>query len=551
MSHINLIFMVLACVLLPFYRGDGMYGWDYARSRLMVLFTGFVIAGGLVAGMPPPGGNALILLSLMVAVLLASTFISDKRSADGIDRVLSWGSLAYLYWIASTFPIDILALIVFVPAPAVALWGIYQQIFKRDPLNKGVDLFLKMRAKKTSCMSFIGNTNHLSAYLVPCFFAGLYLTVTESFWYLMPLVPIWLAIGLTYCRAGCISTICGLGAVVLRMNPGLWPIFVALCFAAFLISCKRIEPTVGRIFYALEGFMLFKKRPVLGWGAAGFRREHFDVQAQLNNRDPSILGDSKTPPKIGFPMAEHSHNEYVEMAVSSGIVGLGLLISFLGVSFYGGLSVNPFIFGGIVAGIVHAMFFYNFTVMAGAAQFIVLCAMASPSIGSHVSVPWFAAIPLAILFIFIGLRCGLGPFLAGKRYHEASMEIDHEKRTAILKRAMALDYIQRGSYLYQITISTLAKDVTEATIWAEKMINHWDGEKVAWNAWDLYARIMQLNGALLMARIAFKRALFYKPGFQPSVQGLVEVNQIIKQCENIGKQRGQEIKLARKTHKRS
>jgi len=424
----------------------------------------------------------------------------------------------------------------------VALYGLYQQLFYRDPICKEADQFLKIRHKSTALYSFLGNSNYTASYLVPTLFIGLHL----GWW--IPCIPIIVAIGYSRCRAAWLATIGGFLAGFILIAPA-WGILAAVMLvAAGVISLQRIEPTLGRWFYLLCCIKMFKKKPILGWSARVFRRKYFRVQAEMNQADPGILG---TPDKQGrntFPIGRRCHNDHMETLIEVGLVGYILFAIFFGSSLVA-LVQAPFLFVGLCAALINALFFYNLRTGATAMPVFAIAAVASPGAGV-VALGLHLAVPIALVALYLAYRLAIRPFMATAYLNKSAMEENFEQAHHYIKKAASL-WPNNNMILSRLSTLLISVDPANSFEATSRMLNYPDGEKIEWATFDLYGRIAYTNRAYLVARMAFLKAIFLNPSYAPAYQGLEQTEATLKDIgKQIEKQQKKDAKIKRRKEKK-
>jgi hypothetical protein len=124
---------------------------------------------------------------------------------------------------------------------------------------------------------------------------------------------------------------------------------------------------IARMYYVKIAYNLWKKKPIFGWGIRSFRKELYEMQAELNVKDPYLLGhqeeevqqDGDAPAKYS-PYPTRAHNDYVEMLSDGGLIGLALLLFFVGSIIFGAIqSQNYILLGGLVCLMIHGCLFYT------------------------------------------------------------------------------------------------------------------------------------------------------------------------------------------------
>ncbi len=524
---IALAYVALASTLVPVIRGRGHYGWTEFKDRAFVLLSAaaFVV---LLPFLPAVGGRgAASFLGLFVAYLTASTFWSDDPRGALEDLTRWWGLLLFALC-CGVAPMELSLRAVFLPAPFVAVYGLIHQWLVMDPIHPETAEFLRKRKKATRLYSWLGNSNYTAAYLAPNFFIGFHLALTSSPWWFLALVPVTAAIVWSQCRAAWCSVVVGLAVLDAILYPELIALGITLFLALALICLPRIAPTIGRIFYALACFHMWRGRPLFGWGPRVFRRKYFRVQAQMNRKDPTILGDLENEGRNTFPVGKRAHNDHAETLAEGGVIGYGLLLAFMGVSVYAALP-HPVLTAGLVAAWVHALFFYNLRTAATAIPAFGLAGAAAMGPGV-VAVPLAPAVLLAAVAAWIAYRHAWRPLVAGEHYARACDNNQGEEAERHLQRALQLDPYN-NMFLTAAAFPRDGWNPAQAFIYLERAIQHIDGQKLEWALFDQFGRTAWMNGAMLVAKRAFEQAVFLNPSYQPAYEGLQKTVATIPQAQ--------------------
>ncbi|MCX7705789.1 MAG: O-antigen ligase family protein [bacterium] len=206
---------------------------------------------------------------------------------------------------------------------AIALYGILQHF--------GLD-FLQWEIKN-SALSTFGRRNFAGEYLVLILpWALMLLLITKKFhrlFFALTFIILMLHLFLTFTRASWIGFIFSMLVVLFlilkfRLVPGI--IKIALVFFIFFGIFKshagvfQFEPgTVkSRILIWKTCIELIKNRPIFGHGTGNFEIAYYKIAAE--SRDVLI------PPNL---RVDKAHNDFLEIAVETGIIGLALFLFFI------------------------------------------------------------------------------------------------------------------------------------------------------------------------------------------------------------------------------
>lgn len=513
---LDFAYIALSSTLVPVLRVRGFYGFTDLKNQIFLLLSALHLAASLVFSTLSFELSAPLAAFLGYLVLLTLSACWSDNVEDAIRDLPRWWCLFYAALVCGRIPLDLVLTALFVPAPFVAAYGLSQQWFRFDPcwdlMRKNKEEVFK---KAHRFFSFLGNANYAAAYLVVTFFAGLHLAASGSLWWLAGLVPVWLGLGFSRCRAAWVAVLGGLiAANVLFSGPVLLVIGICCAVVAGLICMQRIESTLGRLHYIKVCVKLLRQRPWFGWGPRIFRRRYFSVQAVMNQEDPDILGTPRRPGRLQFPIGKRAHSDHFETLAESGVVGYALFAAFLGLAVYG--APDPLLAGALLAGCVNALFFYSMRTAATALPFFALA-------GAVGGAP--AAVPPVLYAVFIATALGVLvyrmawiPYRAGLHFYAAQTAKDKAGVRANIQQALALDP-HNNMYLSLAVQTCMPEDPAGALLHTTGSLHHNDGQKVAWTLWDQFGRVAYANGALLAADAAFATALRLNPAFAEAVQG--------------------------------
>lgn len=520
-------FVALASTLVPVIRGRGHYGWTEFKDRVFALVSCLAFVA-LLPFLPAVGGRgAASMLGLFVAYLTASTFWSDDPRGALEDLTRWWGLLLFALC-CGVAPMELSLRAVFLPAPFVAVYGLIHQWLVVDPIHPETAEFLRKRKKATRLYSWLGNSNYTAAYLAPQFFIGFHLALTGSAWWFVALVPVVLAIVWSQCRAAWCSVVVGLAVLDAILYPWFLPLVLIGPVVLSALCLPRIEPTIGRIFYALACWHMFRGRPLFGWGPRVFRRRYFRVQAMMNRKDPSILGDLENQGRNTFPVGKRAHNDHAETLAEGGTIGYGLLLAFMGTSVWAALP-HPILAAGLVCAFVHALFFYNLRTAATALPAFGLAGAAAMGPGA-VAVPLAPAVLMAAVAVWIAYRHAWRPLVAGEHYAKACYKNQGKEAERHLQKALAMDPYN-NMYLTAGAFPRDGWNPAQAFAYLERAVQHIDGQKLEWALFDQFGRTAWMNGAMLVAKRAFEQAIYLNPSYQPAYEGLQKTVATIRQAQ--------------------
>jgi O-antigen ligase len=161
---------------------------------------------------------------------------------------------------------------------------------------------------------------------------------------------------------------------------------VSLLAGAYMMKKQSVE---GRLLVWRVSTMLIRENPLTGSGLGSFQTLFGDAQAEY-----FLSGKASEKQKLLADTPEYAFNEYVQITVESGIVGLllflGIIYSFFVKTRKGGDKPSPYdctcppidgivsaVRGSIIAFLVFAFFSYPFSVLPLTMLFVVLAAMSA------------------------------------------------------------------------------------------------------------------------------------------------------------------------------
>ena len=207
MFEILMIYTALSLILIPIVRFQGaVHGYTEVKESIFVCLSALAFIGMLFTGLPTVGSALDKLFLAFVVYITFSVYWSDAPSL-AVKDVPRWWGCFLLYLAASNVPRETLILALFLPAPVITIYGMYQQIRCRDPLDHWVDDLLQNHRKALRFYSFLGNSNYTGSYLVGAIFAGVYCVATISLWFAPFLALVIVGLAMTRCRGAYLAVI--------------------------------------------------------------------------------------------------------------------------------------------------------------------------------------------------------------------------------------------------------------------------------------------------------------------------------------------------------
>jgi len=504
--------LALTLALVPIFRISGPwdYGYPEAKNQLLIFMMGVLCAAGFLFLLFPAVADLPSLSLLLFCSYLTLTCTWSDNVKNSFQDIPRWWALFIFFQFCRQIPRDPLLVAIFLPAVAMALYGLIQETSQRDPLDRfyhGV-----LRETKTRLLrldAWLGNPNYTGSYLVVPFFIGLYLACVYSYYYLIPTSIILLAIGYSHCRAAQLGCIIGLSI----FNP-----YLLLLAAGFLILVTMSPwrsglkaAWGGRKHYYIYGWDLFKQNPIFGNGLRVLRRRIFRIQAR---RKPQQ-----------YELGKRFHQEYLQTLVEAGVLGLGLMVLFLGSVLIRALP-EPFLVGGLIALLIDAFFFYPFRSAATSLPFWALAGVICGPV-AVIQLPLIWTIPISLIIFYLTYLHSLKPMIGNYYYQLSLREKDPKKAVALINEALKRDNT-RTMYLSHAAEIYMDINTTIASIYAQRSQHHFDGEKIEWAHYTICGEIFAADGNLLQARNAFQMALYLNPYFEPAKKDLEEVEKAIK-----------------------
>lgn len=499
----NFIFLLLACSFVPLARMDGPFGLDRTKEAVFILLSGlmFIVSPGMPASM----NIVALMMGLLTVFILSSIMWTDQPHLFPVEG-LRWGALLWLLLSAQRLPADLLLQFIFIPSVVIALYGSTQQLFKQDFVDKR---FTKYLYKRTRFLSFFGNSNPSSAYLVPNVFIGLWLIQNVSHWYYIPTAIVMGGVFLSQCRAAWVASACGVMIII----PATIPLFAVAGIFTYLKRFGGLESIFHRTLMIQVAIEMWKSRKWFGWGPRIFRVKHYKALADLNIKDPTILGDKDTPGRYQFTQGRRAHNDYIEFLAEYGIVGIILILAFFAMSIFS-VSHDRILLAGIVAMLVNASMFYVFHDTVLTIPFIIIMAAGSHNMVSFDFYPAELILKIVVLIsMLIPLRRLMGNYYVNKGEYFKAVECEPFNNLYLTRFAAILGSNEVKNYPAALAVVLQA-------------LSHPDGEERDYSMLNAIGKIAFNNGALDYAYQSFLHAYTHNPSYKDTIKSLTEMEKL-------------------------
>lgn len=421
----------------------------------------------------------------------------------------------------------------------------------------------------------IGNTNFVSGYLGSTVPFLVFLSVEVSPWFLLSILLVVVTVTMAECRAALLGMFCsGLVFLLIASRAGLVIDFVVWLFSFELVRLLSVIGAVyvllflvdaicrlhkGGVFRMLNAetpltselsvesedqedlvahlryrfrywkaaWELLKQKPLQGFGLRTFRKEVYQAQATLHNRDGKFLG-------LGYqtPQPRECHNDYVENFVEGGLVGGLMFLAILAVVFYNAwvylssvVAVDFLLVAGVLSGflclLVVAFFFFPFRLPASAVLFWVGLALLD-SMTTDVAIVTFESnifLTLLVAGVLAALlwEGSIKPNAANFYFNKYSFSRDMMLREKFLIKAT--DFSPRETIFRTHAAVNYSETVPS---FAEKHANvmsyFYDGMTPAWMMFYNVAMVKAANGKFEEAIEYLNHSLYYFPRFKPALQ---------------------------------
>lgn len=347
------------------------------------------------------------------------------------------------------------------------------------------------------------------------------------------------------------------GLSVLTLFGGLWAIApqrfrVMMGFsnvtnpATFMLRTEK---------YFQASWWLFKQSPLFGTGLWSYRNMVYEAQAELERAHRDFF---KGYPE---PKPRRVHNEYLETLNDGGLLAGMVLLLFVGVVLRHGLAVirkenvptperilASAAFYSLVGILVVALFFFPFRLNSTLFMTVLMMAVTEGLYLRH-----FGRIE-KLRLLLPGSRHIMLPvtllFLVGWLYYSGYKPFKGEQAHLGYKKAMATGMVQEAerqilkalkydsdNTLYCLYAAQLymgpSKDFAKARDLLERAVHRFNGDATMWSLYYLKGQLAFQTGAVVEAKAALEKSLYYNPLYREAQEKLEEVNKLIKDHDRV------------------
>jgi len=515
MELIYLIGISLILVLVPIFRMFELYGGEDAKTYLFIVMTGIVFIIALFLQFPIPDTLASSALFLFICYLSISSLWSDNVQ-DSINDLPMWWALFFFYMVCHCVPRNMLLLAIFVPALFVVTYG-FSQYFT------GYDIFLPI-SKDFHFRSWFHNQNYVGSYLIVVFFISLYFAANVSLWFLVSTFYIGLGIYLTRARGSWLAVIAGFAFLIPWY--GVVGLLVVTAFWGFYKKSRG--GLKARWWLNQVCLEMFKKKPLFGWGARGFRRNLYTIQADMNKKKPEILGTINKVGKYPHSRGKRTHNDHIETLVDVGLLGCIPYALFFGTVIYSAMA-EPILAGALLAVTVNALFFYPFRAAAPSLPFFALAG----TFGSvqFINISLWYAIPIAFIAGYIIYKHAIMKFIGTLYYNKARNQKEIMGASKYVLKALKCD---SDNNEYQVYAADMFRDTIPALSLElmGKAINNFSGMHAQWDLYLHYGIIAQKNKAYALAANSYAHSMYLDPAWIDTYNAIQNLKKELKNANN-------------------
>jgi len=434
-----------------------------------------------------------------------------------------------------------------------------------------------------------GNTNFFAGFLVTCLPFLLFLSVEVNKWFLLSILLVVATIVATRCRGAVLGLLVGALFFLLIVSWKGW-VFDFLLFAfswnikwlfvvKLVILSAIINVVVVRILdnpsvikqlkrlhdknnsfsnsFSLKGtdqedpiahlryrirywkaaLELIRQKPLHGFGLRTYRKEVYQAQAKLHDKDSKFLNE-----EYQTPQPREVHNDYLENFVEGGVIGglsflliLGLVIYHGSSLLIGDVSGQEFLLGavilsGLVVVLLHTFFFFPLRLGPSAMLFWISLAMIE-SLSVSSKVVTFTPNVFISIILFAGL-CALiwegcvKPNVGNYYFLKYIFAKDVEKKEKYLLEATKI-CPKETIFRTHFAIGYFDTYPDQAERHAEIMYRFYDGMTPAWQMYYNVGIAKLLNKKWAEAFEFFNHSLYYYPRFESALQRMQEIYALI------------------------
>lgn len=512
MTSITTVLYVLFCAaVLPFWDIQQHLG---GRSIPFVLASCLFAVYAVISGVSIPVDGITIAAGCLAGWLAASLIWTDsKQSAQELFDFLA---CLVLFIAARTIPLPLAALGIFATGCIFAAMQVYRMCFRREMTYE--DKFF-----------ILGNDNHNGAFLMFQLFAGIWLTVNMSVWFVPFVWLVGLGLIMTRCKAALIGAIVS-GMVCLAVY-GQWTGFILIA-SIVVITAGTVYILLGkekilahfwtgfaRALLCLSAIAMIIKKPFAGWGLNMFRKERSRFNASIVKTPAGRYLLSKVFEGSARNRSHRVHNDHLEIIVETGLIGYGLFVLLFARTLP---ALDPVMTAGFIAFAINALFFFPMREVHTAAPF--WCVMGAAT-GGAVTPLSLSFIPAAFIVAVAGaITLQVCKRVMAMRFYNMACNKDTDVQTKQKHIDIALRYDPyNNGYLSDAAFLWSNTDPIKSFQYCSRALHVNDGDRVLSGQYNQYALALFNAGDLAVIDWAERNALELDPDFEQAkiIRGII------------------------------
>jgi len=375
-------------------------------------------------------------------------------------------------------------------------------------------------------IGFVGNSNMLGCFLVPCAFAPMAL----GGWWTLLAIPTLLGIWITQCRSAFVGLWVGAAFMLLLTlgDPTYIPTLAAATFLG-LVLLQRFAPNSyifysgtlkERLNYWRAAWTQIKRAPLLGCGFNVFATKVPFVNRHLNFQSK---GEFLHPDNYQNPWPQRCHSDFIQHVLDNGLLGASgiYLLAFLAV--WNLAQTQPWVAGALVSLLGCGIFFHTFHIAVTNLLFWILVGMGLPNIGYAYPAPLLVAIFTLLTLLTLKLlpRFQLTDWAFSRFFKHRTEDC--------LVRVHNLSPYSSAVNCHATAFYAQKGDPWRTFRHAMRAIEHTDGEQRMWELWNNLGVACLMNRAIILAELCFRESLSFWPSYTAAQQQLAGLAAMHKQ----------------------
>ena len=535
------VFLVAILCVIPLARYSTMRGDGFTLKHTLFILAGLLyLCIKLFTGFTFTGNILFYFVSFCTLSMVWSVNFEQAW-----EDVAKWWALYALFVITSLVPVKTVMLLSMIPIPLFLVMGFMQDVYPgKDYFDEMVTNRIKTnmdtygwrdcKGRTSFFIGSIGNSNHAACFLAPYTFITIYLSYSVSPYFAILLPFILYGLYRTKCHASWLSVMAGsfflfppysliVGAVVFTAT-----ILLAFIYRKKIFKDIKLHSLHARFYYWIVAFRLWKKSPVYGYGLKSYRKEIYEEQGKMNMEGGKynhlILWNDRD--FLAYPT--RAHNDFIEVAVETGIIGLALFVAFIASVFISGISAgNWVLLGGFACLVANGFLFYPTATFSYVPYFVLASVISAPTV-SIISLPFAAGCVLSAFFVKLAISYVINPHIALIWFSKAHQTEDIVKQNQYIDKALSLAPTS-GTILAWAVEFKKKFDIVLAKYYAERALHYADGSMRMWYTWAFYGDMQARTGNWEGAKRSIRYALFLNPWCHEAKDLLAKMEEIEKQ----------------------